>query len=359
MSTTISVTFKVRRDTAANWTSANPVLHLGEVGWEIDTNKAKLGDGVRQWSLLPYASRPINAVNDVPGLQTALNDKAPINDPVFGGDATADGLLVTGFLQVDGTSVFNNTVSLGGSATATTPATADNDTSVATTAFVKAQGYAPLASPTFTGDPKAPTPATADNDTSVATTAYVKAQGYATTASPTFTGDPKAPTPATTDNDTSIATTAFVNAAMAAGKAVGAARQITTFSVPNGAATKMPLDNSLIATNITVDIVNDRLIATKAGTYLIFGRAALQSVSTTGDHSVFIRVNGVATNNPGFATNKLAGGWSMPNAISVVTLAVNDYIELWASQNTGGSVSNTLAGATDQWCSYLGAVLLA
>jgi hypothetical protein len=37
---------------------------------------------------------------------------------------------------------------------------------------------ADLASPTFTGDPKAPTPATADNDTSIATTAFVKAQGY-------------------------------------------------------------------------------------------------------------------------------------------------------------------------------------
>jgi hypothetical protein len=35
-----------------------------------------------------------------------------------------------------------------------------------------------IASPTFTGDPKAPTPATADNDTSIATTAFVKAQGY-------------------------------------------------------------------------------------------------------------------------------------------------------------------------------------
>lgn len=37
---------------------------------------------------------------------------------------------------------------------------------------------APINSPTFTGDPKAPTPATADNDTSIATTAFVKAQGY-------------------------------------------------------------------------------------------------------------------------------------------------------------------------------------
>lgn len=39
-----------------------------------------------------------------------------------------------------------------------------------------------LASPVFTGDPRAPTPATADNDTSIATTAFVKNQGYATTA---------------------------------------------------------------------------------------------------------------------------------------------------------------------------------
>ena len=42
--------------------------------------------------------------------------------------------------------------------------------------------YAPLASPTFTGSPRSVTPATASNDTSVATTAYVKAQGYSTTA---------------------------------------------------------------------------------------------------------------------------------------------------------------------------------
>jgi hypothetical protein len=41
--------------------------------------------------------------------------------------------------------------------------------------------------------------------------------GRAPLASPTFTGDPKAPTPAAGDNDTSIATTAFVTSAVAAG----------------------------------------------------------------------------------------------------------------------------------------------
>jgi hypothetical protein len=35
--------------------------------------------------------------------------------------------------------------------------------------------FAPLASPTFTGDPKAPTPSPGDNDTSIATTAFVVA----------------------------------------------------------------------------------------------------------------------------------------------------------------------------------------
>jgi len=40
-------------------------------------------------------------------------------------------------------------------------------------------GAAPLASPAFTGTPTAPTPSTGDSSTTLATTAYVQAQGYA------------------------------------------------------------------------------------------------------------------------------------------------------------------------------------
>jgi Chaperone of endosialidase len=52
-------------------------------------------------------------------------------------------------------------------------------------------GYAPLASPTFTGDPKAPTPTAGDNDTSIATTAFVvtKAGNYLPLAGGTLTGN--------------------------------------------------------------------------------------------------------------------------------------------------------------------------
>ena len=82
--------------------------------------------------------------------------------------------------------------------------------------------FAPLVSPSFSGTPLAPTPTTDKNNTEIATTAFVKAQGYTTTpnnfslyaplVSPSFSGTPLAPTPTTDKNNTEIATTAFVKA---------------------------------------------------------------------------------------------------------------------------------------------------
>ena len=60
-----------------------------------------------------------------------------------------------------------------------------------------------------------------------ATKQYVDAK--APLASPTFTGDPKAPTPTAGDNDTSIATTAFVTAAVAAGGGITQAAADTRY----------------------------------------------------------------------------------------------------------------------------------
>jgi len=49
---------QLRRDTAANWTSANPVLLAGELGAETDTGKFKVGDGSAAWASLAYSSGP-------------------------------------------------------------------------------------------------------------------------------------------------------------------------------------------------------------------------------------------------------------------------------------------------------------
>jgi hypothetical protein len=75
-----------RRGTAAQWTSANPVLNAGEMGWESDTNKFKIGDGTNHWADIDYFADVNSTVN--PAFGTSI---------VFEG-ATADSYETT--LQV-------------------------------------------------------------------------------------------------------------------------------------------------------------------------------------------------------------------------------------------------------------------
>ena len=46
---------QIRRSTAAQWISANPILTAGEPGLELDTGKGKYGDGVTHWINLGYS----------------------------------------------------------------------------------------------------------------------------------------------------------------------------------------------------------------------------------------------------------------------------------------------------------------
>ncbi len=54
--TTKNMKVQLRRDTASNWTTKNPVLLSGEMGIESDTNKFKFGDGIHSWIDLQYVS---------------------------------------------------------------------------------------------------------------------------------------------------------------------------------------------------------------------------------------------------------------------------------------------------------------
>jgi len=47
---------QLRRDTAANWTSTNPTLAAGEMGFETDTGKLKIGTGSTAWTPLAYTT---------------------------------------------------------------------------------------------------------------------------------------------------------------------------------------------------------------------------------------------------------------------------------------------------------------
>jgi hypothetical protein len=61
-----------RRGTAAQWISVNngsgPILAAGEIGFESDTNKFKIGDGVNHWVDLTYFTDAASAIDSLNGL---------------------------------------------------------------------------------------------------------------------------------------------------------------------------------------------------------------------------------------------------------------------------------------------------
>lgn len=83
----------LRRDTSSNWSSTNPVLSQGEVGYETNTNKLKIGDGTTAYNSLAYfngnlTGSSLNDLADVTIVSAANGDflrwngSAWINDAV-------------------------------------------------------------------------------------------------------------------------------------------------------------------------------------------------------------------------------------------------------------------------------------
>lgn len=50
----MAAVIKLRRDTASDWLTKNPVLREGEPGFEVDTGRLKIGDGQTAWMDLLY-----------------------------------------------------------------------------------------------------------------------------------------------------------------------------------------------------------------------------------------------------------------------------------------------------------------
>jgi prefoldin subunit 5 len=65
-----------RRGTAEQWTTANPVLGAGEIGFETDTGKFKVGDNANTWANLAYFvnSDDLSGELDDYATQTYVND---------------------------------------------------------------------------------------------------------------------------------------------------------------------------------------------------------------------------------------------------------------------------------------------
>jgi len=181
-----------RRGTAAQWVSSNagdgPILNAGEIGWESDTNKFKIGDGVSYWDDLTYfvdatdviasslgaylQDGDVGAINGVVGLDASKNAIIPGTSIIIEG-ATADAYETTltvvdptaartiTFPNATGTlaildatqTLTNKSISLGSNTVTSTLAqlnTAVTDADVASLAGTETLTNKTLTSPTLT-----------------------------------------------------------------------------------------------------------------------------------------------------------------------------------------------------------------
>lgn len=86
--------------TAAEWTSANPVLASSEMGRETDTGKIKYGDGVTAWNSLAYFTGGGAGSGDVTGPASAVDEQIAVFDGTTG-KAIKDGGITVASLATD------------------------------------------------------------------------------------------------------------------------------------------------------------------------------------------------------------------------------------------------------------------
>lgn len=201
-------------------------------------------------------------------------------------------LSTTGNANIGGTFGVTGQTTLA-TATATTPATADNNTNIATTAFVKAQNYAPLASPTLTGTPAAPTAAVGTNTTQIATTAYVNAEiandavligGSTMTGALTLSGDPTAENHATTKHW--VESRAFKDSCRVATTAALTVTATATTLTNAGTLAAISIDGIALSVGDRV-LVKDQATTNQNGIYTVttVGSGAIAWVLTRGTDS--------------------------------------------------------------------------
>ena len=258
-----------RRGTAAQWTSANPILAAGEIGFETDTNKFKIGDGTNRWASLTYFTADAAAaiqdlIDGAPGILDTLNELAA----AVGDDANFFATVTSNIAAAKSEAISTassdattkaNSAKSGAEATAAADATSkanaaktgaeataasalaahESDTTnihgiadtslLATTANVATAKSEAIAAAGTAADTKvsnavaaltkssvglANVDNTSDANKPVSTATQTALDLKAPLASPGLTGTPTAPTAAVGTDTTQIATTAFVKAAI-------------------------------------------------------------------------------------------------------------------------------------------------
>jgi len=211
-----------RRGTASQWISSNdgdgPILNAGEIGWESDTNKFKIGDGTSYWADLTYfvdatdviasslgaylQDSDVGAISGVAGLDASKNLLVPGTSIIVEGTTAND--FETTLTVVDPTE--DRTISFP-DATGTVQLRVANvdDTEIGylngVTSAIQTQmdAKAPLAGPALTGDATAVNLTVSGNLTVNGTTTNLNSTNLVIEDKNIILGDTASPTDTTAD----------------------------------------------------------------------------------------------------------------------------------------------------------------
>ena len=76
----MTIRFQLRRGTSADWSSANPVLSDGEIGFDLTLGIYKIGNGSSAWNSLPFSSG-LSGITGANGSTGATGIKGGITAP--------------------------------------------------------------------------------------------------------------------------------------------------------------------------------------------------------------------------------------------------------------------------------------
>jgi len=316
----------LRRDTSSNWTSGNAVLAAGEIGYETNTGKFKIGNGSTAWTSLAYSITTNLAAS-------VLNDL---------GDVTITSAADGDFLRWNGTAWINDAVNLS-----TDTIGSFVQSLVAGTGVTLSNNSGENATPTVAVDTSVIQARVADvSDTEIGylngVTSAIQTQidTKAPLASPTFTGTVTVPTPV---SNTDASTKVYVDST-ASTTASNAATALTNHEADttniHGIA-----DTSILVTTTGTQTLTNKTITTPAG--LVKGDVGLGNVDNTSDANKPVSTAGQTALDlkANLASPTFTGTVVLPdNTVALGTKTTGDYV----ATITGGTGVTSTAATTGE-----------
>ena len=312
----------LRRDTSSNWTSGNAVLASGEVGYETNTGKFKIGNGSTAWTSLAYSVTTNLAAS-------VLNDL---------GDVTITSAADGDFLRWNGTAWINDAVNLS-----TDTIGSFVQSLVAGTGVTLSNNSGENATPTVAVDTSVIQARVANiTDTEigyldgVSSAIQTQLNAKAPTASPTFTGTVTVPTPV---SNTDASTKVYVDST-ASTTASNAATALTNHEADttniHGIA-----DTSILVTTTGTQTLTNKTITSPSG--LAKGDVGLGNVDNTSDANKPVSTAGQTALDlkAPLASPTFTGTVVLPdNTVALGTKTTGDYV---ATITGGTGVASTAA----------------